>query len=399
MPINTEELPEEMPMPRLLTAMTLMGAGYGLSRLLAADTRRPRASRSWTEPEPPSPEAKAAVMVADSMQALDQRFIRYMLGNTHIERLWTGARWMEGPVWCGDLGLLVFSDIPNNRLLKYDEQSGRVSTLRQPSGYANGNARDREGRLITCTQDKRSIVRTEHDGSLTTLAATFEGKPLNGPNDIVVKSDGSIWFSDPGYGIGNFYESEHQGQTELPRAVYRLDPADGRLTVVSRDQVRPNGLAFSPDEKLLYISDTGITDGPDQPAEISAYQVNEDGTLSGRHNFFDIKRAIPAVDRTALTRARGTAGTAIGKATGFFDYPIGDGFRVDIDGNLWIGLGWAGPASDGVHVVAADGTPLGHIAMPEPIANLSFGGAKRNRLFMAGSTSLYAVYVNTAGAV
>lgn len=355
-----------------------------------------------------------------NFRALDPRFYKYMIGNTYIERLWTGAMWIEGPVWFADVGLLIFNDIPRNRLMKYDERSGQVSVLREPTGYGNGNTRDRDGRLLTCQQDGRAVVRTEHDGSLTTVAAKFEGKRLNGPNDIVVKSDNTIWFSDPGYGIGSYYESDHQTGAELPRAVYRLDPKASKIDVVSKDQVRPNGLAFSPDEKKIYICDTGITDGSDKPSDISVYDVGDDGKLSNRKTLFDLKKFVPEMERMALGQSSNQpmmagGNTASGATTpssgtttppgqeqsekpGFFRYGIADGIRVDTDGNVWAGTGWGGPAIDGVTVIAADGTPIGRIFMPEVVANVAFGGPKRNRLFMAGSTSLYAVYVNIAGA-
>ena len=355
-----------------------------------------------------------------NFRALDPRFYKYMIGNTYIERLWTGAMWVEGPVWFADVGLLLFSDIPRNRIMKFDERSGEVSVLREPTGYANGNTRDRDGRLLSCLQDGRAVVRTEHDGSLTTVAAKYEGKRLNGPNDIVVKSDSTIWFSDPGYGIGSYYESEHQTGEELPRAVYRVDPKAGKIEVVSKDQVRPNGLAFSPDEKKLYICDTGITDGSDKPSDISVYDVGEDGKLSNRKTLFDLKKFVPEMERMALgqssnrpmmaggSTANGAAAPNSGgtappaqeqsEKPGFFRYGIADGIRVDTDGNVWAGTGWGGPAIDGVTVIAPDGTPIGRIFMPEVVANVAFGGPKRNRLFMAGSTSIYATYVNIAGA-
>jgi gluconolactonase len=366
--------------------------------------RGPASSPDWVRyPEP-------------NVRALDPRFNKYMVGNTYIERLWTGAMWAEGPVWFADVGILIFSDIPNNRMLKYDEQSGRVSVFRQPSSYTNGNTRDHDGRLVSCEHDSRSVVRTEYDGTLTVVAERFEDKQLNGPNDIVVHSDGHIWFTDPGYGIGSYYESDHQTGEELPRAVYRLEPRSGKLEVVSKDQTRPNGLAFSPDEKKLYICDTGITDGPDKPSDITVYDVSDDGKLSNRKTFFDLKKAVPQMEQMAADRPRnmpvvpatttteqsgGTAppGGDQGPEAGFFKYGIADGIRLDIDGNVWAGTGWGGPAIDGVTVIAPDGTPIGRIFTPEVVANVAFGGAKRNRLFMAGSTSLYAVYVNVPGAL
>jgi gluconolactonase len=401
--------------------LSAAGAGVSLAVTRAALGQEIRHAPSREGPFPrglPSPEWVR--YPEPNVRALDQRFNKYMVGNTYIERLWTGAMWMEGPVWFGDVGMLIFSDIPNNRIMKYDEHSGEVSVLREPSGYANGNTRDREGRLVSCLQDGRAIVRTEHDGKVTVVAAEFEGKKLNGPNDVVVKSDGTIWFGDPGYGLGSYYESDHQTGEELPRSVYRFDPKAGKLDLVSKDQTRPNGLAFSPDEKKLYICDTGITDGPDKPSDISVYDVGDDGKLSNRQTLFDLRKQVPAMEQMALNRPRSPAamnggaspanakgegsggtspsGQAEGPEAGFFKYGIADGIRVDADGNLWAGTGWGGPVIDGVTVIAPDGAPIGRIFMPEIVANVAFGGAKRNRLFMAGSTSLYAVYVNVAGA-
>jgi gluconolactonase len=348
-----------------------------------------------------------------------------------VRRLWTGAMWVEGPVYFGDLKTFVFSDIPNNRIMKYDEVSGQVSVLRQSSGYANGNTRDQQGRLLSCLQDGRCIMRTEHDGTLKKIVAEYNGKKLNGPNDVVVKTDNSIWFTDPGYGIGSFYESTHQTDAELPRAVYRFEPNSGKLDVVSKDQVRPNGIAFSPDEKKIYICDTGITDGPDKPSNIMVYDVSDDGKLTNGKVLFDLKKEMPRIGSMVQNHLRahgmlaeadmnhmatsggttpsdsGTSGTSQNAASqqkeegpeaGFFKYGIADGIRIDEDGNIWAGTGWAGPAVDGVTAIAADGTPIGRIFMPEIIANVAFGGEKRNRLYMAGSTSIYAVDLNVAGA-
>jgi gluconolactonase len=272
--------------------LTAAGAGASLAVTRAALGQEIRHAPSREGPFPrglPSPEWVR--YPEPNVRALDARFNKYMVGNTYIERLWTGAMWAEGPVWFGDVGMLIFSDIPNDRILKYDERSGEVSVLRQPSNYVNGNTRDRDGRLLSCSQEQRAVIRTEHDGKLTVVAAEFEGKKLNGPNDIVVKSDSTIWFTDPGYGLGSYYESNHQTGEETPRAVYRLDPRAGTVEVVSKDQTRPNGLAFSPDEKKLYICDTGITDGPDKPSDITAYDVGDDGKLSNRQTLFDLKAA------------------------------------------------------------------------------------------------------------
>jgi gluconolactonase len=401
--------------------LTAAGAGASLAVTRAALGQEIRHAPSREGPFPrglPSPEWVR--YPEPNVRALDARFNKYMVGNTYIERLWTGAMWAEGPVWFGDVGMLIFSDIPNDRILKYDERSGEVSVLRQPSNYVNGNTRDRDGRLLSCSQEQRAVIRTEHDGKLTVVAAEFEGKKLNGPNDIVVKSDSTIWFTDPGYGLGSYYESNHQTGEETPRAVYRLDPRAGTVEVVSKDQTRPNGLAFSPDEKKLYICDTGITDGPDKPSDITAYDVGDDGKLSNRQTLFDLKQQVPQMEQMALNRPRNQAasagstqpggtrsegsgatspsGQAQGPEAGFFKYGIADGIRVDADGNIWAGTGWGGPVIDGVTIIAPDGAPIGRIFMPEVVANVAFGGAKRNRLFMAGSTSLYAVYVNVAGA-
>jgi gluconolactonase len=297
----------------------------------------------------------------------------------------------------GDLKVLVFSDIPNNRLLRYDEVTGQISVLRQPSSYANGNTRDRQGRLLSCLQDERCVIRTEHDGTLTKLAAEFDGKKLNGPNDIVVRSDDSIWFTDPGYGIGSYWESTHQTNAELPRTVYRFDPKSGKTDVVSKDQVRPNGLAFSPGEKKFDLK----KEVPQIGAMVETH-LHEHGLSAAA----DASHLAGRGGSTAsVTAASGTSQDAAstqkpeGPEAGFFKYGIADGIRLDEDGNIWAGTGWAGPAIDGVTVIGADGTPIGRIFLPEVVANVAFGGEKKNRLYMAGSTSLYAVYLNVAGAM
>ena len=360
------------------------------------------------------------------VHALDPRFYKYMVGNTYVQRLWTGAMWAEGPVYFGDLKTLVFSDIPNNRLMKYNETSGRMSVLRRPSSYANGNTRDQQGRLLSCLQDDRCVMRTEYDGTLTKVVGEFEGKKLNGPNDIVVKADDTIWFTDPGYGIGSYYESTHQSNAELPRAVYRFDPKSGKIDVVSKDQTRPNGLAFSPDQTKLYICDTGITDGPDKPSNVMVYDVTDDGRLANGKMHFDMKKQVPQIASMVENHLRehgllagaepmpGSGGStapanaasgtsqpsqAQGPEAGFFKYGIIDGIRLDQDGNIWGGTGWAGPAIDGVTVIAPDGSPIGRIFLPEVCANVAFGGEQKNRLYMAGSTSIYAVYTNIPGAM
>ncbi len=292
----------------------------------------------------------------------DPRFATFIIPVCQLERLHTGMRWAEGPVYFGDGRHLVFSDIPNNRMLRWDEETGAVATFRFPSNHANGNTRDRQGRLVSCEHGARRVTRTEPDGSLTVLAERFEGRRLNSPNDVVVKSDGTIWFTDPPYGILTDYEG-NKAESEIGRCnVYRLDPADGRLALVADDFDKPNGLAFSPDESQLYIADSGRSHGAHLPHHIRRFTVKADNTLSGGEVFAQIDPGVP------------------------------DGIRVDTGGHLWVSAG------DGVHCYAPDGTLLGKILIPETVANITFGGPKRNRLFIAATTSLYAVYINARGA-
>jgi gluconolactonase len=298
------------------------------------------------------------------VQVLDPSFAKYRLLLASVERLATGMRWSEGPVYFGDGRYLLWSDIPNNRIMRWDEETGNESVFRRPSNNANGNTRDRQGRLVTCEHDARRVTRTEYDGTITVLIDKFDGKPLNSPNDVVVKSDDSIWFTDPPFGILGNYEG-HVATPELPTNVYRLDLKTGKATVVAGDIKGPNGLAFSPDEKKMYIVASRAT-----PREIHAYDVVDDGTRL-------------ANGRVLITAEEG--GTP-------------DGFRCDVDGNLWCGWGMGNAEQDGVKVFDPQGKPIGFIALPERAANVCFGGPKRNRLFMAASHSVYSLYVNTQGA-
>ncbi|MCZ6875488.1 MAG: SMP-30/gluconolactonase/LRE family protein [bacterium] len=299
-----------------------------------------------------------------AIEALDERFEKYWLKQSAVERLYTGCRWSEGPVWFGDGRYLLWSDIPNNRMLKWEEETGLVSVFRKPSDFANGNTRDGQGRLVSCEHGGRRVVRTEYDGTITVLMDGWQGKRLNSPNDVVVKSDGSIWFTDPIFGILGHYEG-HQAEPELGQNIYRIDGETGEASVVADDVLGPNGLCFSPDETLLYVVESRAV----PHRKILAYNITPDG------------RKI--TDKRVLIDA-GPGGTP-------------DGMRCDIDGNLWCGWGMGSEALDGVLVFAADGSKIGRIALPERCANVCFGGLKRNRLFMASSQSLYALYVNTQG--
>jgi gluconolactonase len=299
-----------------------------------------------------------------SVQILDDSFARYKLGLAKIEQLATGFRWSEGPVWFGDGRYLLWSDIPNNRIMKWDEATGAVSEFRKPSNFSNGNTRDRQGRLLTCEHGTRRVTRTEYDGTITVIADKFDGKPLNSPNDIVCKSDGSIWFTDPPFGSLGYYEGYVGKIEQKDTNVYRVDGKTGQIGVTTSEIPRPNGLAFSPDEKKLYVVQSML------PRAIWVFDVTDNGTkLSNKRKFIDPGNGTP------------------------------DGFRVDVDGNLWCGWGMGEEGMDGVHVFNAAGKLIGQINLPERCANLCFGGTYRNRLFMPASTSLYSVYVNTQGAI
>ncbi len=295
-------------------------------------------------------------------EILDRRFNACIVGHARVERLWTGARWSEGPAWFPAGRYLVWSDIPNNRMLRFDECDGHVSVFRNPSNNSNGNTTDGQGRLVSCEHLARRVTRTEHDGSITVLADKFEGKRFNSPNDVVVKSDGSIWFTDPSYGILFDYEGG-RAESEIGAChVYRIDGQTGKITKVADDFEKPNGLAFSRDEKTLYIADTGISHKENGPKHIRKFEVKADGASLGKSSLF--------ADCTA----------------GLFD-----GFRVDESDRIW------SSAADGVHCYDKDGTLIGKIRVPELVSNVCFGGPKRNRLFICGTTSLYSAYLAIRG--
>jgi gluconolactonase len=301
------------------------------------------------------------VIEGTGFDVFDRRFESCFVGHVRVERLWTGARWSEGPAWFAAGRYLLWSDIPNNRILRWDETDSSVSVFRDPSNNSNGQTVDNQGRLITCEHLTRCVTRTEHDGSVSVLADRFEGKRLNSPNDVVVKSDGSIWFTDPSYGIMMDYEGE-RAESEIGAChVYRIDP-NGSVRAMATDYVKPNGLAFSPDESLLYIADSGGTHQPDGPKHIRRHHVATDGSLSGGEVFAEC-------------------------SAGIFD-----GFRLDRDGRVWTS------AADGVHCYDPDGTLIGRIRIPEMVGNVCFGGPKLNRLFICGTTSLYSVFLNVNGA-
>lgn len=298
-----------------------------------------------------------------AIRILDSSFAGYRLQSASVEHLADGCRWSEGPVYFGDGRFLLWSDIPNDRILKWEEETGTVSIYRNGSGQANGNTRDRRGRLITCEHLGRRVTRTEYDGSITVLADHFQGKRLNSPNDVVVKSDGSIWFTDPPFGIMSYYEGIVT-DAELPANVYRIDGQTAEITVVADDVAGPNGLAFSPDESKLYI--IASRERPNRMIRVFDV-VGEGRKLANNRVFADAGPGTP------------------------------DGFRVDVDGNLWCGWGMGDPELDGVRIFNDAGALIGHIDLPERCANVCFGGRWRNRLFMAASHGLYALYVNTQG--
>jgi gluconolactonase len=302
------------------------------------------------------------IVEGTGFETFDERFDSCYAGHVRVERLWTGARWAEGPAWFAAGRYLVFSDIPNNRMMRFDETDGSVSVFRQPSSNSNGNTVDNQGRLVTCEHQTRRVARTEHDGSLTVVAERFNDKRFNSPNDLVVKSDGAVWFTDPDYGILNDYEGD-QAQSEIGNCqVYRVDSQSGDITVVADDFDKPNGIAFSPDEKHLFVADTGHSHNRQGPRHIRRFEVKSNGK-------------------------------SLGKSEVFAECSVGhfDGFRIDREGRLWTSAG------DGVHCYTPEGELIGKIRIPELVGNLTFGGPKRNRLFICGTTSLYSVYLTTRG--
>ena len=303
------------------------------------------------------------------IEVLEPRFGKYKLGNTHIIRLYHNPKmlWAEGCAWSAVGRYLLWSDIPNDRQFRWIEDDERVTTFRKPAGNSNGNTFDFHGRQLSCEHGNRRVVRYEHTGKITVLADKWNGKRLNAPNDVIVHPNGDIWFTDPGYGSMMNYEG-HKGELEIKEAVYRIDGKSGQMNLVTDEIHKPNGLCFSPDYKKLYVADTG---GP-SPKPIVAWDITDEKKLTNRRQFCTMDY-------------NGKQGGA-------------DGIRADVDGNIWAAAGWGGEGYDGAHIFAPDGQRIGLIHLPEICANLCFGGEKRNRLFMAASQSLYAVYVETQGA-
>lgn len=344
----------------ILTRRAALGA---LSAPLALSTAS--GQRDWSGMNPtryPEPD----------VISLDKRFDKYRIGNTPIQRLYTGMLWAEGPAWNGVGKYLVWSDIPNDVQMRWTNDDGHVSVMRNPAGNSNGNTFDWEGRQLSCEHGNRRVLRYEHNGKTSVLADKYNGKRLNAPNDVVVHPNGDIWFTDPGYGALLNYEG-NKGPLEIKEAVYRIDGKTGAIAMVTDEIFKPNGLCFSPDYKRLYIADTGATHYPEAPRIVKVWDVASEKKLANGKQAFSME--IP------------------GKGAG-----LADGIRADADGNIWVGAGWVGAGYDGVHIFTASGERIGLIQLPEICANLCFGGPKRNRLFMAGSQSLYAVYVEVQGA-
>jgi gluconolactonase len=303
------------------------------------------------------------------IESLDKRF-KGSVGTGAVERIATGFRWVEGPQYFPAWRCLVFSDIPNNRMMRIEEDDNHLSVFRYPSLNSNGNTSDAQGRLVSCEHTGRRIVRTEFNGTITVIADQYNGKKLNSPNDVVVASNGSIWFTDPTYGVRGWYESLHGEIEQQKHNVFRVDPQSGEVKVVVDDFVQPNGICFSPDEKKLYVIDSGISEGPGNPAHIRVFDVDIDsGKVSNSKVYAD-----------------------------GFSPALTDGMRADVEGNIWCSVGWGDPKEDGVRCYSPAGELLGKIHLPESVANLSFGGVLRNRLYIGATSSVYACYVGTQGA-
>lgn len=300
-------------------------------------------------------------MAESCFDVLDKRFKKLHIANARLDTLYSCCRWAEGPAYFPGMRCLIWSDNPNNRMLRFDECDGSVSVFRQPSNFSNGNTVDRSGRLVSCEHGGRRVSRTEFDGSIITIADQYQSKPLNSPNDVVVKSDGSIWFSDPTYGIDSDYEGHKAPSEQNGNRVYRVDPGNGLVTIAADDFVQPNGLAFSPDESMLYIADTGATHKDGGPRHIRKFSVGKNGKLKDRGVFAEC-------------------------VNGLFD-----GFRLDTEGRIWTS------AADGVHCYEPDGTLIGKIRVSEVVANVCFGGEKRNYLYICGTTSLYGIRLPVNG--
>src|SRR3954470_11176187 len=353
MPHSTRHAPDRRAFLTAALAAVAAIPATALGQNAAAPPIPPEQPRDWSGQVPvryPDPD----------IIALDPRFRRYIVGNTTIKRLYTGGQWCEGPAWCGVGKYMVWSDIPNNRQLRWIEDDGRVTVFRDPSGYSNGNTFDFEGRQLSCEHGGRRVVRYEHNGTVTVIAEKFGGKRLNSPNDAAVHQDGSIWFTDPTYGIRGNYEG-FKSEQETKEAVYRVDGKTLQIDKATDDQTGPNGVCFSPDFRKLYVADTGMG------RDIRVYDVDGKSLRNGKRF---VQLDIP--------------GTGAPSAA--------DGIRCDVDGNIWAG------ARPGVQVIAADGSRIGMMRLPEPCANICFGGSRRNRLFMAASEALYSVYVETTGA-
>jgi len=299
-------------------------------------------------------------MFLPHLEILSPKFQKLVLLNTHLETLWTGGRWLEGPVWFAGGRYLLFSDIPNDRILRFDETNNVVSTFRQPSMNANGNTRDNHGRLISCEHLGRRVTRTEHNGSITVLVDKYKGKKLNSPNDVVVAEDGAVWFTDPTYGIDSDYEGAIADSEIKSNNLYRFDPIKGDLKAIRTDFFQPNGLAFSPCGQFLYVADTGATHEELGPRHIRRFRVNESSLSEG---------------------------DVIAECTnGLFD-----GFRIDTMGHIWTSSG------EGVHCLTSEGELIGKILVPETVSNVCFGGYRQNRLFICATTSVYSTYLNISG--